>query len=68
MSESEFGDVLGEVHGGYVISSEGNPYRKDGTIVFISPAFNPLTSDQLREIADYMDEVGAVEDEQWKSN
>ena len=59
MSESEFGDILGDIHGGTVILSSGNPGRRDdGTVVFVSMAFNPLTSAQLREVADYMDRVG----------
>ena len=58
MSESEFGKVLIEdIHGGYVVSSEGSRRRDDGTIVFISSAYNPLTSKQLHEVADYMDRV-----------
>jgi hypothetical protein len=69
MSDSEFGDVLGDICGGHVISSEGNPKREDGTIIFISSAFNPLTREQLREILDFMDEVDpANEGDQWKSN
>jgi hypothetical protein len=59
MGDSEFGKVLIEdIHGGYVVSSEGSPRREDGTIVFISSAFNPLTSKQLRDLADRMDKHG----------
>jgi hypothetical protein len=69
MSESEHGELLGEVGGGMVISSEGNPRREDGTVVWVSPAFNPKTSAELREIADYMDGIyGAGGGSQWKSN
>jgi hypothetical protein len=59
---SEFGHILGDIHDGNVILSSGNPERRDdGTVVWVSSAFNPLTSDQLRAVADYMDE------QQWKS-
>lgn len=58
MGDSEFGDFLGGIHGGNVILSSGNPGRiGDGTVVWVSCAFNPLTSDQLREVADYMDGI-----------
>jgi hypothetical protein len=71
MSESEYGDVLGEVGGGIVISSEGNPAREDGTVVWVSQAFNALTSDELRDVANYMDTLSGDHPEHrwnWKTD
>jgi hypothetical protein len=48
MSESEFGEILEDVHGGDIIRAE------DGTIIFLSMAFNPLTSLQLNEVINKM--------------
>jgi len=48
MSESEFGEILEDVHGGDIIRDT------DGTIIFLSVAFNPLTSLQLNEVINKM--------------
>jgi hypothetical protein len=57
--ESEFGEVLGGGLGGSVIridyDSEGSGHKK-GDVVFISGAFNPLSSLELRRIATFMDQ------------
>jgi hypothetical protein len=56
--QSEFGFFVGGLHGGSIVVSEGNlANHADGTLVFISSAFNTLTSADLREIADEMDSI-----------
>jgi hypothetical protein len=57
MSDSEFGKILGATHKGTIISSEGHPHHYDGTVVWVSSAFNPINSAELRNIADYMDRI-----------
>ncbi len=47
--ESEFGSFLATGFGGNIVKGD------DGSIRFISMAFNPLTSDQLLEIAEFME-------------
>jgi hypothetical protein len=48
-NDSEFGTIIGDVHGGQIILTE------TGQKVYLSMAFNPLTAQQLKEIKEQMD-------------
>jgi hypothetical protein len=50
MAESEFGTVIGDIHGGDIIKTD------NGEMVYVSEAFNPLNETQLLEILDLIRE------------
>jgi hypothetical protein len=53
--ESEFGTIIANGYRGIAVE------RKGGAIVFISGAFNPLTSEELRAIANSLDTLTGKE-------
>lgn len=56
--DSEFGTIVGSGHRGVVVEREG------GAIVFISSAYNPLTADELREVASFLDTLTPAKNDQ----